>query len=598
MLGLILAIAVTVLAALAVARLIRDRRRFEALKARERDHTAEVARLRAEREQEVSGLQDELERERARLQTEREWSSELRSKVGRMQQQRGLLSDPDDVRSLVLHTAITLLDAEKGLLLSRRDADGDGRLDLVARDGFENDPAESRLAQRLSERVLEHDETLRENHAPDDATGADAEIDNLVAIPVYIHDEFDGVVVCANRKGGFDEYSDDVLLALGDHAGAVLGNSRLRGELRSAYLSTVRALADAIEVKDPFVRSHSEEVSRYVAAVAARMDLDPRRREELLFGSLLHDVGKIGISERILLKPERLTQEEFSVIKLHPRIGHRLVSGIPALAGIAPAVLHHHERYDGSGYPSGLAGERIPLEARIIGVADSFSAMTAARPYSKAMAPEDACTELERCAGTQFDPEVVQLFVEAVRERPPSPRDQDADVLEAALADPEVDAHRDGGPLLGSPAFSLVDNLTMLYSRAYLQEVADAHVRRAELTGHPFGIVVAEVAQLEDLNRRDGFAAGDDALRAVAASLRRTELRTNGTACRLAGRRFALIIADSDDAATRAAGEALASELADGPGCRLAAATWQPGDSAVDVVDRARAGLSLVSPPR
>jgi HD-GYP domain-containing protein (c-di-GMP phosphodiesterase class II) len=134
-------------------------------------------------------------------------------------------------------------------------------------------------------------------------------------------------------------------------------------------------LANAIEVKDSFLRGHSEEVAHYVAAVAERLDLPPKRREELIFGSLLHDIGKIGISERILLKPTELAPEEFEVVKLHPRIGYKLVQQVPALHSIAPAILYHHERFDGGGYPSGLRGEDIPLEARIICVADSFSAM-------------------------------------------------------------------------------------------------------------------------------------------------------------------------------------------------------------------------------
>jgi HD-GYP domain-containing protein (c-di-GMP phosphodiesterase class II) len=129
-----------------------------------------------------------------------------------------------------------------------------------------------------------------------------------------------------------------------------------------------------------------------------------------VFGSLLHDLGKIGISERILLKPAALTPEERGVIELHPRIGHRLVERVEALEPIADAILHHHERWDGGGYPDGLAGEDISLEARIICVADSFSAMTADRPYRRRMPLDEACAELERCAGTQFDPRVVDAF--------------------------------------------------------------------------------------------------------------------------------------------------------------------------------------------
>ena len=180
----------------------------------------------------------------------------------------------------------------------------------------------------------------------------------------------------------------------------MLHNERLRGELRTSYVATVTMLSDAIAAKDPFVGGHSEEVSAYVSAVAERLGIDQRRREELLFGSLLHDLGKIGISERILLKPAGLTVEERAIVELHPRIGYKLVSRIPRLETIALAVLHHHERWDGTGYPGRLKGEQIPLEARIIGVADAFSAMTADRPYSRRRPLEEACAEIERCAGT------------------------------------------------------------------------------------------------------------------------------------------------------------------------------------------------------
>jgi len=265
------------------------------------------------------------------------------------------------------------------------------------------------------------------------------------------------------REDGFETLDDDVLLAVGDHAGAVLQNSRLHGDLRNAYLSTIRVLTNAVELKDPELRGHSDAVSEYVLAVADRLEFEPKRREELIFASLLHDVGKLGISERILLKPGGLTDEERSVIQLHPRIGYQLVRQVPALQGIAPAVLHHHERFDGDGYPGRLRGETIPLEARIIAVADAFSAMTTNRPYSRARAPAEACAELERCAGTQFDPGVVGLFVEEVRRRPP--KTLDATPLPA---DPELDSQRRGGELvLGASAFGITDSLTLLYSHRH-----------------------------------------------------------------------------------------------------------------------------------
>jgi HD-GYP domain-containing protein (c-di-GMP phosphodiesterase class II) len=151
-----------------------------------------------------------------------------------------------------------------------------------------------------------------------------------------------------------------------------------------------------------------------VAAVARRLGIDARGREDLVFASLLHDVGKVGISGRILRKPGPLTPAERAAVERHPRLGASLVSHVPELAEFAPAVLHHHERWDGDGYPAQLRGEAIPLEARLIGVADAFAAMLADRPYRPARSLEEACAELERCAGTQFDPTVVPVFLETL----------------------------------------------------------------------------------------------------------------------------------------------------------------------------------------
>src|SRR3954471_24677585 len=549
--------------------------------------------------QQLTDAQEELHRSRereARLQsareTERAWNRELRNQVVEMHKQRGLLGDTHDMRALVLHIAVTLLEAEKGILMSRKDADGDGDLDVVCAAGFENVPRDSALAQRFAGRVIEHDRTIREDgHEADSETGtaADREIDNLVAIPVYVQDDFHGIVVCANKEGGFHEYDDEVLLALGDHAGAVLENGRMRGDLRSAYVSTVRLLAEAIEAKDPFLRGHSDEVSEYVAAVADRLGIKRDRREELVFGSLLHDVGKIGISERILLKPAALTDEEFGIVKLHPRIGYRLVERVEALKPIAPAILHHHERWDGGGYPDGLAGEQIPLEARIVAVADSFSAMTAERPYRGRMSLDQACAELERCAGTQFDPEVVRIFVDEVRCRP-APREEHP--LERALRDPQIEEHRTGDePLLGYGPLAVTDNLTLLYTHRYFHEMAD----RAADSSDQFAIVVAELTDVTQLNHVEGYAAGDEAIRSAARAVQRVAVRCGGTACRYSGRRFGLIVPGADHDKTEQVAAEMAESFAGGPRVAVGAAASQDGDRGYDVVARARLALSPAS---
>ena len=202
----------------------------------------------------VEALQRRADRLEHARELERNWNHELRERLYELQRERGLLGDTSDVRALVLHLALTILGADKGLLLSREDADEDGDLDTVCAEGFDNDPEASAVAQHFAGKVLERDETVRADDPEElelgERTAADAEIDNLVAIPIYIRDRFHGVVICANKPGGFTDYDDDVLLALGDHAGFALQNARLRGQVRGSLLATVRVLVEAIEAKD------------------------------------------------------------------------------------------------------------------------------------------------------------------------------------------------------------------------------------------------------------------------------------------------------------------------------------------------------------
>ena len=552
---------------------------------------------RRDREQLESSLEkrgEELRRERylrSRVEearrTEKNWNQELQAEIMRTYREGGALAGTGDVPSIVLRLARTLLEAKKGLLFSRHDG-GEG-LELSASEGFEHDPSDSAIARRFGEEVLERDSTIREDEPEKPKGGqsspSDEEIENLVAIPVYIQDEFDSVVVCANRSGGFEDYEDEVLLSLGDHVGAVLENGRLQGELRSAYLSSVGLLAQAMAVKDPFLRGHSEDVANCVAAVADRLGFEPRHREELIFASLLHDVGKIGISERILLKPTGLTSEEFDVIKLHPHIGCRLVEQVPALRPIALSILHHHERFDGGGYPSGLRGEEIPLGARIICVADSFSAMTSERPYQRRMSVEKACPELMRNAGTQFDPEIVRIFVEEVRRNPPSARPAIPD-------DPKVEyGLKDREPLLGYGPTAVLDNLTLLYTHRYCHEVAAAEAQRAALKDGQLAVILVELTKISELNRRKGYAAGDEAIKVVARAVQRAATPIDATVCRHGGSRLALIAPGADELLAAKIAADIVEDLAGTSDVGVGFAAWLPGETGDDLIDRAYARL-------
>ena len=405
-----------------------------------------------------------------------------------------------------------------------------------------------------------------------------------------MNDGFEGVVVCANRPGGFEELDDDVLLALGDHAGAVLENHRLQGRARSSYLAVVGILSDAVESTDLFVDSQSIAVSQYVERVARRLDFDRARCEQLLFTALLRDVGKLGISERVLLKPGRLTPDERRVIELHPEIGARIVERVPGLAGLAPGIRHHHERWDGQGYPDGLRGDEIPVEARVVALGDCFSALISTRPYRQQLSPAEACTEIERCAGSQFDPAIAALFVEEVRRHPPEPASTES--LPTGLPALVPAEESLATARLGAASAAASDNVTLLHSHRYLQEVAVREADRSTRSGRPFAVAMVELSELSMINRRESYAAGDMALQAAARVLERTMASKPATIGRYSGRRLAVVLPASDQADASGHGARLHEELErSGPRVRVGVAVWQHGEQGEDVFARARLAL-------
>ena len=178
-------------------------------------------------------------------------------------------------------------------------------------------------------------------------------------------------------------------------------------------MTTLFALSRAIEARDPHSSGHAERMAVMAEVVAERLGWDEADVGILRLGAALHDVGKRAIPERILRKPGPLDDNELEAMRRHPEEGARMVARHPELQLVVPAVLYHHERWDGSGYPLGIEGEGIPAEARVLAVVDAFDAMTTDRSYRRALPQSHAVTELERCAGTQFDPEIVSVFVEA-----------------------------------------------------------------------------------------------------------------------------------------------------------------------------------------
>jgi HD-GYP domain-containing protein (c-di-GMP phosphodiesterase class II) len=220
-----------------------------------------------------------------------------------------------------------------------------------------------------------------------------------------------------NRPLRFGSSQVAAIEVIAQQAGALIAQGALYDELESSYRATVEALTNALEVKDSYTSQHVREIAELALAVGQRMQLRPRRLRDLEYAAILHDIGKIGLPTALLTKPGPLDVPERELVETHTAIGHAMLKDIPFLARVADIVRSAHERWDGQGYPDRLAGDRIPLESRIIFVCDAWHAMRSDRSYRRALPPEAARAELVRHAGAQFDPSVVDVFLQHVAER-------------------------------------------------------------------------------------------------------------------------------------------------------------------------------------
>jgi len=322
----------------------------------------------------------------------------------------------------VLDHAIELLHARKGSVMLREEED----LHIEVASGLSEEIISSvrlRLGEGIAGKVAQEGRPrlLLKGVADTESRSQGREYHSALCVPLIVRENVIGVINISDRRddGNFTEKDLELLGMLANQAAIAIENARLHDELHELFVSSITALANAIDARDPYTRGHSERVAVYSVRIGERLGLDGKDLDFLRYAALLHDVGKISIKEEILNKPGRLTDDEFQTMKKHPEYGAAIMMPVKAFRRIIPSMYYHHEKYCmGGGYPHGLQGEDIPLEARIISVADSYDAMTSHRPYRRALSIEQAVGELLKYSGTQFDPNIVDVFLQILEDDP------------------------------------------------------------------------------------------------------------------------------------------------------------------------------------
>lgn len=383
-------------------------------------------------ETENSRLNRELERKNASLEHYVHRLTALNS-IG---QALHSILDFRELLQFFIRSVATELQAERASLMLYEKGSGD--LVIMASVGIPDDVARRiriRKGDGIAGWVAERGEALLvEDIGKDDRFlkhgdrdyGSDSFISAplLLSVPIRYRHRTLGVINVNNKVGGGVFTSEDLefVTNLAGQAAVAAEHALMFQELEETRFEAIMALAEALEFKDASTGRHSDRVLKLSRRVADRMGLDARSRDMLRYAAVLHDIGKIGVPEHILQKPASLTDEEFAIIKEHPRLGAQILRKISFLEDVAQVIFTHHEWFDGTGYPSGLAGSDIPVVARIVAIMDAYDAMTSDRPYRKALGQDMAMTQLRSLAGRQFDPHIVDVFLSVLASDPEAAR--------------------------------------------------------------------------------------------------------------------------------------------------------------------------------
>ncbi len=329
----------------------------------------------------------------------------------------------EDVLKLVVERVSSILNVKICSILLINDKTG--KLSIECAKGVEQEilkETELEVGDKISGWVVKHNRPILVKNIEKDTRFAKRNEEkyynkSLMSVPLTIRDKVIGVLNVNNKKtrGVFNGEDFRLLKELAAQVAIVIENARLYKSLSKLYMRTIMTLAATIDARDHYTRRHSEMVARYAVAIAEAMKLSPERVELIRQACHLHDIGKVGVHDFILLKPDKLTNEEWKEIKLHSVKGAEILAPLVVfLDGVIDMVKQHHERYDGKGYPSHYRDGEIDIGARIMAVADAFDAMLSERPYRKAYSTEKAIEELRENSGTQFDPKIVETFLEVL----------------------------------------------------------------------------------------------------------------------------------------------------------------------------------------
>ena len=379
----------------------------------EQDEIGELARS-------FNRINKELEQKIEELESSRQLVKKLLSRIGAaFNSSEGI----DDLLSLIFENTAAAVGATMANLML---VDGE-KQELYVKTSWSNDgqAADSAFRIKLGEGiagwVAKENRPMR-NSGKADALGfrhAPAEESVVLSVPLRLRDHPIGVITVLrdDRSRAFTEDDELLLTSIGSQVAVAIENYRLNLDVEQTYLETIKALAQAVEAKDPYSAGHSKRVGYYATQIGEQLGLDQEMLRTLNDAGVLHDIGKIGIKDEILLKSAPLTAEEQKIMQQHPLIGEAIVKPVRSLSKVVELIYHHHEKFDGSGYPSRLKGEGIPLGARILAVADTYDSMVTDRPYRKRLSLEQARTELKKSVGVQHDPMIVDLFLKFLDEK-------------------------------------------------------------------------------------------------------------------------------------------------------------------------------------